>query len=268
VIREVERVADGLWLVAHDPTWGRPRVGRRVLGIGLAAALLGELVVGGFALVAAGRVEPTALQPYLRRIRHHPGGFSIMGSWCTSSHQPVSVDQAGEPCWLCQVRGVERFPDTLVWSTRQLIARERVRPVADWLTVLAPQAPAMVAERLAEDGWLTSAVQRRWLRGDVRVWTPNNLVEADMPRSMLLRIAEDVGARPGRQQLLLAGLVGALGLTRMVVADLEPDDRLQATRALAATTARLDAPLRYLVEQAQLVADSRHRAHLTTHPTP
>lgn len=51
VVREVHRAADRLHLVAHDPATGRPRLGPRQLGLGLAAGLLGELLLGGLVQV-------------------------------------------------------------------------------------------------------------------------------------------------------------------------------------------------------------------------
>jgi hypothetical protein len=47
------RLADDLYLVAHDDATGRPRLQRRALGTGLAGALLAELMLGG-AITAAG----------------------------------------------------------------------------------------------------------------------------------------------------------------------------------------------------------------------
>lgn len=258
MVREVEHAADGLWLIAHDPARGRPLIGRRVLGVGLAAALLAELVMGGFAMVAAGRIAPTDAQPHLRRTRHRSMGLTVLG-WCSGSYQPIPPNGSTEdPCFWCGIRGAERFPDPLVWQTRQLIAQERAaRPVGDWLTVLAPAVPDMVAERLAHGGWLTSEYRRRLIRGDVRVWTPASVVDADGPRTMLAHIARGRG-RPDTQQALLAALVDALQLARVVLPGVADP---QAARTLRAAAAGLDRPLRYLVEQAGLVADTAVVAH-------
>ncbi|MBS2963030.1 GPP34 family phosphoprotein [Actinocrinis puniceicyclus] len=45
------RLADDFFLMAHDETSGKPRLPERIAGLGLAAALLGELALSG-------RVEP------------------------------------------------------------------------------------------------------------------------------------------------------------------------------------------------------------------
>ena len=64
---------------------------------------------------------------------------------------------------------MEVFPDRMAWDICQLIARERLyRPVLDWLTVLAADAPGLVAQRLAEDDWLTAEYHRSLWSGRVR----------------------------------------------------------------------------------------------------
>src|ERR1017187_8153215 len=47
------RVADDLWLMAHHETIGRPFLQPRPLGIGLAGALLAELMLGGHVVVGS-----------------------------------------------------------------------------------------------------------------------------------------------------------------------------------------------------------------------
>jgi hypothetical protein len=50
-------LADDFWLVAHDDASGKPRLGSVALGLGLAGALLGELVLSGSLAVQAGLVR-------------------------------------------------------------------------------------------------------------------------------------------------------------------------------------------------------------------
>lgn len=259
VVREVERAADRLYLIGHDPATGRPRLGPRQLGLGLAAALVGELLIGGLVEVLDGVVRATARQPLLRRVRHHSGGLAIMG-WCVESHRAVSSDQAGEPCSWCGVEGVEVFPDRMVWDARELIAREYApRPVLDWLTVLAPDAAAFVAQRLADDDWLVGEDRRRlWSGRLVRAWIPANVVEADGARQALRRIARQLDPHPGVQERLVIGLVDAVQLTRVLVADLP--DPADATRVLTGV-ADLDGSLRLLVEQTRAAADNAVMTH-------
>lgn len=260
VVREVERAADRLYLIGHDPATGRTRLGPRQLGLGLAAALVGELLLGGLAEIVDGMVRATARQPYLRRVRHHSGGLAIMG-WCVESQRAVSPELAGEPCSWCGVDGVELFPDRMVWDTRELVARDHApRPVLDWLTVLAADAAALVAQRLADDDWLVAELRRSlWSGRLVRAWVPANVVEADGARQTLRRVARQLDPHPGMQERLVIGLVDAVQLTRVVVADLP--DPVGATRVLADAVAGLDEPLRLLVEQTRAAADNAVMTH-------
>jgi hypothetical protein len=260
VVREPERAADSLFLIAHDPASGRPLVGPRVLGVGLATALLGELVTGGLVGIRDDRVRASDRQPFLRRVRHHSGGLAVMG-WCTDSYRRVSPDQAGEPCSWCGVAGVEVFPDRMVWDTRELIARERVpRSVLDWLMVLAADAASLVAQRLAADGWLVAEYRRSlWSGRVVRSWIPVNVVEADASRQALRRIVRDLDQRPAADQWLVAALVDVLQLTRVVVADLP--DPAAAAQALSAMASQLDDSLRFVVEHARAAVDNAVVTH-------
>jgi len=54
----VSRVADDFYLVAHEERSGRCLVPPRVVGVGLAAGLLAELVLSGHLQVISGRVFP------------------------------------------------------------------------------------------------------------------------------------------------------------------------------------------------------------------
>jgi hypothetical protein len=150
-------------------------------------------------------------QPFLRRVRHQGLGLAIMG-WCVESHRRDAPDKATDPCSWCGVAGVEVFPDRMPWDTRELIARERnPRPVLDWLTVLATDAPTLVAQRLAEDDWLVPEYRRSlWSGGVLKAWVPVNVVEADGARQALRRIARGFDRRPGPQDPLVVGLVDAV----------------------------------------------------------
>ena len=260
VMRETDRVADSLYLVAHDPATGRGWLGPRKLGLGLAAAVLGELLLTGMVELVDGTIWVSDRQPYLRRIRHYSGGLSIMG-WCVDSHRAVSQDRATTPCYWCGVTGVEVFPDQLLWDTRQLIARERTpRQLLDWLTVLAADAPALVAQRLSEDEWLVAEDRRSFWSGQVRrSWVPANVVDADGPRQTLRRLATGLDQPSGLPQCLLVGLIDAVHLTRLVIADVP--DPAAAKRILTNATAQLQGPLLPLVEQTKAAADNAVVTH-------
>ena len=153
------------------------------------------------------------------------------------------------------------FPDRMVWETRQLIVREKAaRPVVDWLTVLAVDAAGLVAQRLAADEWLVPEYRRSWLSGRVRrLWVPVNVVEAEGAREALRRVGRGLDRRPGPDECLVAGLVDALALTRLVVADVA--DPPAVARALTEAAARLDEPLRLLVAATKAAADNAVMAH-------
>lgn len=76
--------ADEFWLLAHDDSTGRPRLSGRVLGLGLAGALLGELLesqnvaVGQGLVYITSRTPPpdalahTVLDQIDSEVQHHP----------------------------------------------------------------------------------------------------------------------------------------------------------------------------------------------------
>jgi hypothetical protein len=76
--------ADEFWLLAHDDSTGRPRLSGRVLGLGLAGALLGELLecqniaVGRGLVYVTSRTPPpdalahTVLDQIDSEVQHHP----------------------------------------------------------------------------------------------------------------------------------------------------------------------------------------------------
>ncbi|HTX83306.1 MAG TPA: GPP34 family phosphoprotein [Streptosporangiaceae bacterium] len=53
------RLADDLYLMAHDERSGRQLLSARAAGLGLAGALLAELVLAGCVGIASGRVAVT-----------------------------------------------------------------------------------------------------------------------------------------------------------------------------------------------------------------
>jgi hypothetical protein len=65
------RLADDLWLLAHDDVTGKPYIQPRPLGLGLAGGLLAELVLDGALVVAGDQITVTA--------RHRPPGDALAG---------------------------------------------------------------------------------------------------------------------------------------------------------------------------------------------
>jgi hypothetical protein len=70
---QIGPLADEFFLLAHDDVTGRPRLHPRVTGLGLAAALLAELVLYGLVEIRAGVVLPYSdapiRDPLLRAVR-------------------------------------------------------------------------------------------------------------------------------------------------------------------------------------------------------
>jgi hypothetical protein len=62
-VLRAEALADQFFLMAHGDRDGRPRLAPRVLGLGLAAALLGELVQVESIAVTSGRVRIARIDP-------------------------------------------------------------------------------------------------------------------------------------------------------------------------------------------------------------
>jgi Golgi phosphoprotein 3 (GPP34) len=84
------RVADDLWLLAHNDVTGRPYIQPRPLGLGLAGALLAELALDGILSVAGDQVMVAA--------RYRPPGDALAGQVLGL----VAGDREGHPVrdWL------------------------------------------------------------------------------------------------------------------------------------------------------------------------
>jgi hypothetical protein len=114
-LRGTGLVADDLWLLAHHELTGRPLLHPRPLGLGLAAALLAELML----------TEPPAIT-----IAAQEGGVVRV-----SGRVPGHV-AGGEPL------------------VKQIAAEPAPHPVRDWLRFLARTAAGIVAARLEQAGYL------------------------------------------------------------------------------------------------------------------
>ena len=256
IVRDTERAADSMYLIAHDPMSGQALLGRRVLGVGLAAALLGELVGLGLLCIDIDMVLPQRLRPFLRRRLHRDP--ALLGP-CLDSYRVIGVDDAGSPCPRCYTPGVEHVPDTLQSQVWEVIHRERsILSAGDWLRVLADDMPSGVATRLESDGWLCAEPYRNLFGlGRARMrWRPRVYVEAGMPRQCLRMIAD--GTRiPDDHRRFVGGLVEAVGLVPAVLDGMDE----QARRRLAWHAGALSAPLHTILRQAKLAVDTAVMAH-------
>lgn len=130
-LRGTGRVADDLWLMAHDDRTGRALLQPRLLGLGLAGGLLADLFLGGSAgLGQDGTIRPG---PRARRV---------------PAANAADADAADA-------------------ALLELIAAEPVPlPVRDWLRFLATRAAENVGARLEDAGYLTTTRRRtRFLPG-------------------------------------------------------------------------------------------------------
>ena len=200
------RLADDLYLMAHHERTGRPLLAARPGGLGLAGALLGELILAGAISLTAGQVMVTGPAP-------------------------------GEE---------------LAAAVLGLVAGEQQpRPAGEWLAFLARTAPAAVAGRLEQAGYLTAA--RSW-RGPR--WVP---VDADCAFAPVTRVNAALSpSRPGdAQAVALAALAAACGLGARLGLYLPAASR----HRLPGAAGRLDPALREVITQTQAAVDSAVLAH-------
>jgi hypothetical protein len=200
------KLADDLYLIAHHERTGRPLLAPRAVGLGLAGALLGELILADAISLTADQVTVTGLIP----------------------DDGLAAALAG-----------------------QVAAEPQLRPVGDWLAFLAHTAPAGVAGRLEQAGYLT--VARSW-RG--QRWLPT---DADCAFAPVARI--NVGLDPYRpadtQAVALGALAAACGLSAWLALYLPP----AACHRLPGAAGRLEPGLREVITQTQAAVDSAVLAH-------
>jgi Golgi phosphoprotein 3 (GPP34) len=199
-------LADDLYLIAHHERTGRPLLAPRAAGLGLAGALLGELVLAGAVTLTAGKVAVTGPAP----------GEELAAA--------VLGLLAGEP---------------------------EPRPAWDWLAFLARTAPAGVAGRLEQAGYLTA----RWSWRGPR-WVP---ADPDCAFAPIARVKAGLDPhRPaGTQAMALAALAAACGLGARLGLYLPP----AARHRLPGVAGRLDPGLREVITQTQAAVDSALLAH-------
>lgn len=122
-LRGTGRLADDLYLLAHHETTGKPRLQPRAAGLGLAGALLAELMLAGRIRCWRGLIIPAGDGPAVE--------------------SPAVDDLAGRLLGL-------------------VTGEDEHRPGRDWLLYLAPTATGDVAARLARAGYLRPARGRRF----------------------------------------------------------------------------------------------------------
>jgi Golgi phosphoprotein 3 (GPP34) len=204
-----DRLADDLYMLAHDDRSGRPYLRARAAGLGLAAALLAELVLEGRLLVGPGVVLACGPDP-----ADKPGGNDQDAAPADPSGGPGDLENesAGDSSGQQTEDLAER-----VWHR---IATERdLHSPQEWLAFLARTAVSDVASRLAEAGYLILAAPR-WPHRRSR-WVPADPDCAFMPVTRA-RAALHPFRPPTIHGAALAGLAAACGLGDRMTAHAEP----------------------------------------------
>ncbi|TDO38237.1 GPP34 family phosphoprotein [Paractinoplanes brasiliensis] len=260
-------LADEFWLAAHDGVKGQPRLGPWALGVGLATALLAELVYGGHLQLYDGELfrsgadgpDDPALRSLLSKMQ------SEEQSWAPPD-MPVDVPVRPREGWQAAAsygrHGYARTPErsvrtsplraapdgALMPPTEETRHRRRGHRHEEWLSYLAYQGrgEALVADRLSRLGLAVVRQERRLLGGTTTSLVPRDSVVSGTPANRL-SIAVQSRARLGRDELFLAALILATGLHLHAFATLDPADRSYLSDLLRRD---LDEPSRELLRAA------------------
>lgn len=195
-------VADDLWRIAHEDRGGARRADSRVIGLGLGAALLCELVLAGqIGLAADGLL---LLTPEVAAALGAPDAVAARERFGAASILP------------------DRIADELL---AVIVAEAEPLPVDIWLEYLASRSAAKVAQRLLDAAHVEETTSRRRLRREV-VYRPVDGMAAAWPAARLL-IPLRQGAQPDDVDVVLLGLCRATGLHRWLFAG-QPHDPVAA----------------------------------------
>lgn len=195
-------IADDLWRIAHQDRSGARRADSRVIGLGLGAALLCELVLAGqIGLTADGLL---LLAPEVVAALAAPDAVAARERFGAASILP------------------DRIADELL---AVIVAEAEPLPVETWLEYLASRSAAKVARRLLDAGHVKKTASRRRLRREV-VYRPVDDMAAAWPAARLL-IPLRQGAQPDDVDVVLLGLCRATGLHRWLFAG-QPHDPVAA----------------------------------------
>ena len=175
-------LADEFFLFAYDDLTGRRRVSRGTVDLGLAGALLAELMLPGHVTIDSGHLV-------------------VRNPWPIED-PATSVDALG-----CRV-------------LHQLVVERTVTAVRDWLHYLARDAYDRVGQRLLRAGSVRARYPRWSLRTTV-IYEPADMNVAAWPLARLAgHLQRRESLSPG--DLLLAGLITATGLHGYLLDSLPP----------------------------------------------
>lgn len=240
---ELSRLADHLWLAAHDSVNDKSCIGEWPLGVGVATALLAELVHDRFLELREGELFRTtqaplndpALSPLLvtmqaeERDRPSPVPLarvraSERDGWArsVSNGQDWPAASSDRRSWHPAARqdwSPQPGPD----ETRH---RMHGHELGTWISYLAHsrRAEKLVTERLARAGLVERQEHRRLLRGTTERFVPHDSVVAGNPANVITTTVQR-GMKLPLPGLLLAGLFLTTGLHHHALATLEPPER-------------------------------------------
>jgi hypothetical protein len=193
--------ADDFWRIAHEDRTGVRRADFRVVGLGLGAALLSELVMAGQVCLT---LDGVLLTEEVQAALNSPAAVSTRERFGAASILP------------------DRIADELLTV---ILGEYEPLPVETWLKYLASRGAEKVARRLQEAGHVQVAASRRRLRREV-VYRPVNDMAAAWPAARLLTPLRQ-GAQPGQIDVVLLGLCRSTGLHRWVFAGQPPGPTAQ-----------------------------------------
>ncbi|WP_160330371.1 GOLPH3/VPS74 family protein [Sphaerimonospora mesophila] len=241
-------LASDLYFVIHDDRTGQMRLHPRLTGLGLAAAVVGELMLAGRVAiaVAAGQARLTPLHP--APAGTSPGAVPSGAAAGTAMRRPAAAPAPGTAFapGVAHAPGTTREPgappviDGVAQTALGHIVAEPAHSLQTWLHFLARTAHADVAARLTAAGLLRPPSGRRLPRRS-RPQVPVDPNVALWPTGRL-NLAIQRGQRLDVRDALLLGLVVATTVARTVL--WEPE-----SRHLADSIAGLPAPYRELIAQ-------------------
>jgi hypothetical protein len=216
--------ADALWMAAHH-TGGRSLLQPEVLGVGLAAALIGELVLDGWLTV-----EPQNAAQAAQLCLRAPASCghlapNIRCPVCPNlSWQPDDVATAPvllglrERVWALQRERRDRF----IVPTQDLQTWIRYMQEPPDAQYLNQPVTALVEQRLAKAG-LAREIERGLLKRK-RVWEPTDSAVAGGATAVIGSRYRD-GSSLSPDELLLTAMIAAVGLDAKVFDLLRPAER-------------------------------------------
>ena len=185
-------LANDFWMATHDRRDGKPALSPPVLGIGLAASLLCELVMLNWVTVDR---EQLVL---------HPQAFH--------TQYPDDTAQSGVLEMLMK--------EVTLQEGRHRSGPEIVLPVSDWIAHLqSGPAAQLVEDRLVKAAVVRRETHRPLFRAAQDVYVPVSINDSGWP-ALRLRIALKEGTALSEQDLTFAGLLLATGMQKSAFADL------------------------------------------------